>query len=176
MAVAASTARREGDSVNRNDPLRAIFWLVFLILLVGFVIWLFRELDEENDASVGVILFGLPLLGMMSVGAGGSAHVGEHGAGEDDPDEPVALTPTERQPVMIAFIVGALPLIAGAISSLADLFTFIPDWLVPTLLVLGTLTSGLAALWARLQVTPLADPKDNDGDPLTPDTPDEPPL
>jgi hypothetical protein len=60
---------------------------------------------------------------------------------------------------IVAFVLGAVPLVVAAISGIADLFAAVPDWIVPVATIIGTLTTGLAALWARQQVTPTALPR-----------------
>jgi hypothetical protein len=86
----------------------------------------------------------------------------------EDPPEPVAGGLTDRQPVVVAFIVGAVPLLIAAVSAVADLFASVPDWIVPLATIIGTLTTGLAALWARGRVTPTALPKLDEGTMLVP--------
>jgi hypothetical protein len=87
---------------------------------------------------------------------------------DQDPPEPVAGSLADRQPVLVAFVLGAVPLVVAAISGIADLFAAVPDWIVPVATIIGTLTTGLAALWARQQVTPTALPKLADDVPLVP--------
>jgi hypothetical protein len=87
---------------------------------------------------------------------------------EQDPPEPVAGSMRDRQPVLVAFIIGAVPLLIAAVTAVADLFASVPDWIVPLATIIGTLTTGLAALWARGQVTPTALPKLDEGTMLVP--------
>lgn len=130
-------------------------WALVVVGLILVVISLFA--DDADAAPLGAA-------GLLAFG---SVHV--HGAGDTEPSVRVpAGAASEREPVIIAFVTGVLPLIAAAVTALADTFTAIPDWIVPTLTVLGTLTTGLAALWARLRVTPTVAPRDDEGNPLVP--------
>lgn len=72
----------------------------------------------------------------------------------------------KRNPVVIVMsVLAALQVITGA-ANLADLLGARPAaWVV---LVGGAIQVG-AAYWVKGQVTPLADPRDNLGRPLTPD-------
>jgi hypothetical protein len=69
------------------------------------------------------------------------------------------------QPVLLAFLVGAIPLVLGFVTQVVDALpdASVPQWIRVALVGLGTLTTGLAALWARMQVTPLADPRSRSG-------------
>lgn len=47
-----------------------------------------------------------------------------------------------------------------------------PELRVAVLALIGAVMPVAAALWSRRDVTPLSDPRDNDGAPLTPDEQD----
>lgn len=91
-----------------------------------------------------------------------------------DPDAPVVppdleLPVAKRQPVLVAFAVAALPVIATfvlQILTLADVA--VPLWIRTALLGIGGLIGTVAALWARANVTPVADPKLDADIPLVP--------
>lgn len=140
--------------------LAALGWLLALAGVILIVVALVAGSDVDVESLVG---------GGVAMAAAGSMR-DFHSAGADEPAVPVAGGVTDRQPVLVAFILGAVPLVLAALTGLADVFTGVPDWVVPTLTTIGTLTTGLAALWARSQVTPVALPRLDDDTPLVPMT------
>lgn len=162
------------------------------MIVLGVVLIVFGSLlayfGRHNSESVawwgGLIVFGggvvLFVIGVLDAsGADTRAMIGGtvamavvpphlHGPHDHDPSIPVAAGKADTQPVLVAFIVGAVPLIIAAVSALAGIFTAMPDWIVPVFTVAGTLTTGLAALWARSRVTPVALPRLDDRTPLVP--------
>lgn len=156
-------------------PLGQVGWL---LAVVGVVLVVIGALSDEVEVSTWI---GGGLLALAVVGPGGPFPP------DDDPTPrrrkadqrvepvraaaPAPAAPAEGsgEPVILAFVVGAIPLFAAALAALAEVFTGMPDWIVPTFTVLGTLTTGLAAMWARLRVTPTADPKLDDGTRLVPE-------
>lgn len=139
-------------------PLAPLGWLLAIIgLILSLVAVIVLDGDVDVRSAIGGAL-------MMAV-------VPPHSHAiplDQDPPEPVAGSVTDRQPVLVAFIVGAVPLIIAAITAVADLFAGVPNWIVPLATIVGTLTTGLAALWARSRVTPTALPKLDEGTPLVP--------
>ena len=84
-----------------------------------------------------------------------------------DPGDELPVTDT--QPVLVAFAVTALPLVAAFVLSVADAASAsVPAWIVAVLTGLGPLLGALAALWARAKVTPVARPRLDDETPLAP--------
>lgn len=76
---------------------------------------------------------------------------------------------TQRQPVLVAFVIGAAPIVTAFILAVIDTAgSEIPNWIVAALTGLGPTIGALSAVWARGQVTPLADPRLDDGTPLEP--------
>lgn len=163
--------------------------LGFILLLIGVVMLIASSVGPPDAARlqgpgwliavIGLILIvvALVLLGddgdVRTAVAGGlamavvppHAHIVNL---DQDPPEPVAGSITDRQPVIVSFIVGAVPLFVAAISAVADLFTGVPSWLVALATIIGTLTTALAALWAKARVTPTAMPRLDEGTPLVP--------
>jgi hypothetical protein len=71
----------------------------------------------------------------------------------------------------VAFLIGATPMIAAFVLQVLDEGgVAIPAWLRSALAGVGALTTALAALWARGQVTPTAAPKLDDETLLVPMT------
>lgn len=130
-----------------------------IVFIGGGILYLVLFLLDASGADTTAILGGGMALAV-------APHI--HGPHDDDPSLPVAASLADRQPVILAFIVGAVPLVIAAVSALADLFAAVPDWVVPSFTVAGTLTTGLAALWARVRVTPVALPRLDDRTPLVP--------
>jgi vacuolar-type H+-ATPase subunit I/STV1 len=138
-------------------PLGPLGWL---LVIIGLILALVAVLVNDGDLNAGIV----GGLGMVAIPPPHHHAVPLH----EDPPEPVAGGLTDRQPVVVAFIVGAVPLLIAAISAVADLFASVPDWIVPLATIIGTLTTGLAALWARGRVTPTALPKLDEGTMLVP--------
>lgn len=148
--------------LRAGEPARGVLQVVGLILLAFGVVLILVGVVDDADAWSGPAL--------LTVGAVGGAGAGAV-RGVNEQDLPVGGgTLTDRQPVVVAFIIGAVPLILAAVTGLADVWAGIPDWIVPVLTTIGTLTTGLAALWARLRVTPTLMPETDDGEPLVPAT------
>lgn len=91
-----------------------------------------------------------------------------HGAGTDDPELGLDRSLADRRPVLVAFLFGALPMVAAFVLAVLEVVSGVPAWVIATLTGIGPLSAGLAALWAQAKVTPLANPRDDDGDPLVP--------
>jgi hypothetical protein len=90
-----------------------------------------------------------------------------------DPSIPVA-SKAQLQPVITAFLIGAIPIVSAFVLQVLDEGGVdTPAWLRAALTGLGALVGGLAALWARSQVTPVADPKLDADTPLLPHVPSE---
>jgi hypothetical protein len=138
-------------------PLGPLAWL---LVIVGLILALVAVLVTDGDLNAGIV----GGLGMVAIPPPHHHAVPLH----EDPPEPVAGGLTDRQPVIVAFIVGAVPLLIAAVTAVADLFASVPDWIVPLATIIGTLTTGLAALWARGRVTPTALPKLDEGTLLVP--------
>jgi heme A synthase len=138
--------------------IRILGVVAFVVGLVFLILWAINRADAEAAIPVGLLLVGM-------VGA-------EHAhAAEGAPGDPVGVNAgslSERQPVLVAFLLGAIPLVLSALTGLLDVFEGVPDWIAPTLATIGTVTTGLAALWAKLQVTPTAIPRTDEGEPLVP--------
>lgn len=149
-------------TVPNAAPLNPIGWVLVAVGLVLLVVFAVVVGADEADRNIGWIGGGLAMATIPPT------HGHFHGMHDDDPSTPVAGGLADRQPVLVGFIVGAVPLVLAAVSALADLFTGVPDWVVPAFTVLGTLTTGLAAMWARQQVTPTALPQLDEGVPLVP--------
>jgi hypothetical protein len=77
------------------------------------------------------------------------------------------------EPVLLAFLLGAVPLVAGFVLQILEALpdSSTPLWLRTALVGIGTLTTALGALWARIRVTPTSDPQLDGGTPLVPATP-----
>lgn len=75
-----------------------------------------------------------------------------------------------RQPVVNrAFIVAALGLVVAALGKAG---VVVPRDVADDLIEVAVVVAPLAlAYWARRHVTPVKDPRDADGNPLTPDAP-----
>lgn len=75
-----------------------------------------------------------------------------------------------RQPVVNrAFIVAALGLVVAALGKAG---VVVPRDVADDLIEVAVVVAPLAlAYWARRHVTPVKDPRDTDGNPLTPDAP-----
>lgn len=75
---------------------------------------------------------------------------------------------------------GALSIIAAVLTPLLAKRGFDNDGIQSILTGIGSIATAALAVWgvfrARAQVTPLANPKNNAGQPLTPDTPPVPPA
>lgn len=141
--------------------------LGWLFVLVGVILIVIAALFVGADSAIDALVGG----GVAMATPASMRHF--HTAGDDERARPVAGSLKDRQPVLVAFVLGAVPLILAAVTALADIFAGIPDWLVPTLTVVGTLTTGLATMWARMQVTPTALPRLDDETPLVPMTENE---
>lgn len=75
----------------------------------------------------------------------------------------------KREPVLLTFLVAAIPLVtAFVLQVLHDGDVNVPHWLIALLAGVGPLIAALGALYARSQVTPTADPRDDRGTPLVP--------
>ena len=76
----------------------------------------------------------------------------------------------ERQPVVNrAFIVAAVALVVAALGKAG---VVVPRDVAGNLVEVAAVLAPLAvASWARRHVTPVKDPRDADGNPLTPDAP-----
>jgi hypothetical protein len=136
-------------------PLAPLGWLLAIVGLVLALVAVLVIGDDVNAAVIGGAAMAIP------------PH--RHAIPLDqDPPEPVAGGLVDRQPVIVAFVVGAVPLLIAAVSAVADLFASVPNWIVPLATIIGTLTTGLAALWARARVTPTALPRLGEGTPLVP--------
>lgn len=76
----------------------------------------------------------------------------------------------ERQPVVNrAFIVASVALVVAALGKAG---VVVPRDVADDLIEVAVVVAPLAlAYWARRHVTPVKDPRDADGNPLTPDAP-----
>lgn len=76
----------------------------------------------------------------------------------------------EKRPVLLSFLLGAIPVLCAFVLEVLDASgTPTPDWITAVLAGVGGLITTLGGLWAQARVTPLADPKLDDGTPLVPD-------
>jgi hypothetical protein len=67
------------------------------------------------------------------------------------------MTKTESEPVLLAFIVGVIPVVASFVLGILHASgTAVPTWVIALLAGIGTLTNAIAAVWARAQVAPTA--------------------
>lgn len=135
----------------------------WLLVIVGLILALVAVLVVDGDVKIGALAGGLAMAAVPPLR--GHSHAV---ALDQDPPQPVAGSRSDREPVVVAFIVGAVPLVIAAVTAIADLFAGVPNWIVPLATIIGTLTTGLAALWARARVTPVAAPKLDEGTPLVP--------
>lgn len=139
-------------------PLGPLGWL---LAVIGLVLSLVAVLVTGDDVDVRSMLIGGAAMAIVPP----HAHIVSL---DEDPPQPVAGSVSDRQPVLVAFAVGAVPLLVAAVSAVADLFAGVPSWVVPLATIIGTLTTGLAALWAKQRVTPTALPRLDEGTPLVP--------
>jgi hypothetical protein len=75
-----------------------------------------------------------------------------------------------REPVLLAFIAAATPIVCAFVLQVLEATDVLDSalWLRTLLTGLGAVVGALAALWARLKVTPLADPQTETGEALVP--------
>jgi hypothetical protein len=133
-------------------PLANLGWLMVVVGLVLLVIVLVVVGGDEVDAR----LIGGGFVA-MAVSPRGTTF---HGAGDKDPAVPVAGT-TAREPVLVAFLVGAVPIASAFVLQVLEATDVLDSalWLRTLLVGLGSLATALGALWARSNVTPTAAPK-----------------
>jgi hypothetical protein len=139
---------------------------LILLGVIALVIWL---IDRSGADTAGV------MVAMAAVPPGKPrrratrAHT-SHGEGERDARPVPDLPAQRREPVLVAFIVAAVPIACAFTLQVLDATDVLDNalWLRTLLTGLGALTGALAAAWARAQVTPTAAPKLDDGTLLVP--------
>lgn len=136
--------------------------LGWLLIVIGLILVVVAVVDVGGtDATV---------LAMMTVGGGGFDQLKARPdtAGEDWAI-PVA-SARQREPVIVAFIVAAVPIVAAFILQVLEATDVLDNalWLRTLLTGLGTLAGALAAVWARANVTPTAAPRLDEETPLVP--------
>jgi hypothetical protein len=137
-------------------------WLLAIIGVVLVVV----ALVDVNDANAAVLM-------MATIPPAGKrlAHA-SHGAGPTSDQEPVisVATAADSQPVIVAFLVAAVPIVCAFILQVLEATDVLDNalWIRTLLTGLGTLTGALAAVWARSRVTPTAAPRLDDDTPLVP--------
>jgi hypothetical protein len=147
---------------NVPAPLATLGWL---LAVVGIVLLVIVLVFVSDDAHARVIGGGFVA---MAVSPRGTTF---HGAGDKDPAVPVAGT-TAREPVIVAFLIGAVPIVSAFILQVLEATDVLDSalWLRTLLVGLGSLATALGALWARSNVTPTAAPKLDADTPLVPVT------
>jgi hypothetical protein len=86
-----------------------------------------------------------------------------HTAGDTERSVPLRLSPLQTQPVLV------LSMWAIVMQAAAALVLFARrQFVAGTLVGVSALVTGVGGALARSRVTPMAQPRDNDGDPLTP--------
>jgi hypothetical protein len=147
---------------NVPAPLATLGWLLAVVGLVLLVVVLVVVSDDANARVIGGGFVA------MAVSPRGTTF---HGAGDKDPAVPVAGA-TAREPVIVAFLVGAVPVVCAFALQVLEATDVLDSamWLRTLLVGLGSLTTALGALWARSNVTPTAAPKLDADTPLVPVT------
>jgi hypothetical protein len=132
-----------------------------LLGVIALVIWL---IDRSGADTAGV------MLAMAAVPPGSRFAHTSHGEGARDPRPVPDLPAQRREPVLVAFIVAAVPIACAFTLQVLDATDVLDNalWFRTLLTGLGTLAGALAAAWARSQVTPTAAPKLDDGTLLAP--------
>jgi hypothetical protein len=146
---------------NVPAPLATLGWLLAVVGVVLLVV----VLVSVDEAHARLIVGG----GFaMVISPRGTTF---HGAGDKDPAVPVAGT-TAREPVIVAFLVGAVPIVSAFALQVLEATDVLDSalWLRTLLVGLGSLATALGALWARSNVTPTAAPKLDADTPLVPVT------
>lgn len=150
---------------GRRAAADVAFWGGVLIFAGGAILFVIAILDvsgADTHAAVGG--------GMVAMALGGGGHASFHGAGVSEASVPVAGGPADRQPVVVAFAVAAVPIVCAFILQVLDTTDVLSSapWLRTLLTGLGALVGALAAVWARARVTPTALPRLDDETPLIP--------
>lgn len=150
-ALMALFGRREGETFA--------FWGGAIIFAGGVILFVIAILDRSGADTAAFVGGGLAM-----------AVPGRHAIPLDqDPPQPVAGSTADREPVIVAFVIGAIPMLAAFVLQVVDEGGVqIPAWLRSLLAGLGAVVTGLAALWARTRVTPTALPQLDEGTPLVP--------
>lgn len=140
-------------------PAAPLGWLLALVGLILIVV----AVVDVGDADAAVLA--------MAVGGGGSQfdHLRARPDAGEDPAIAVA-GPGKREPVILAFIVAAVPIVCAFILQVLDVTDALESalWLRTLLTGLGGVVGALAAAWARANVTPTAAPRLDDDTPLVP--------
>jgi low temperature requirement protein LtrA len=165
--------------------------LGIILIAVGAILTMFGRREAESLAIYGGALVFLGGCVLFLIGILATAHVDtsawrlDHAAVlamaippmghrlapelNSDPKVPVAGSAVDRQPVIVAFLVAAVPIVAAFVLQVLDEGGVgVPAWLRSLLVGVGALTTGLAALWARSRVTPTALPRLDEGTLLVP--------
>jgi hypothetical protein len=128
--------------------------LGWVLLIIGVVL-LIVVLVPSGHADTAVVL-------AMALPPGGLA-LSHGGAGPSDDQEPLVplATAPKREPVILAFIVAAVPVVCAFALQVLDAAGALDSalWIRTLLTGLGGVVGALAAAWARAQVTPTAAPK-----------------
>jgi hypothetical protein len=131
--------------------------------VIALIVWLIDRSGADTEA----------VLMMATIPPAGKrlAHA-SHGAGPTSDQEPVipVATAADSQPVIVAFLVAAVPIVCAFILQVLEATDVLDNalWIRTLLTGLGTLTGALAAVWARSRVTPTAAPRLDDDTPLVP--------
>jgi hypothetical protein len=149
---------------NVSAPLATLGWLLAVVGIVLLVVVLVFVSSDEVDAH---LIVGGGFVA-MAVSPRGTTF---HGAGDKEPAVPVAGA-TAREPVIVAFLIGAVPVVCAFILQVLEATDVLDSalWLRTLLVGLGSLATALGALWARSNVTPTAAPKLDADTPLVPVT------
>lgn len=167
-----------------------MFTIGLVLLIIGIVVVLLGLIPARSGAAiapgaanigwllvgVGIILIFLSVLldagtadAMAASAAMMMAPLPHAIPPSQDPPEPLPGERTSREPVVIAFLVAAVPIVAAFVLQVLDLAgAETPLWLCTALTGLGGLVGSLAAAWARSRVTPTALPRLDDETPLVP--------
>jgi uncharacterized membrane protein len=132
---------------------------LILLGVIALIVWL---VDRSGADTAGV------MLAMAAVPPGRPLAHMSHGEGDT---RPVPDLPAQKaEPVVLAFIVAAVPIVCAFILQVLEATDVLDNalWIRTLLTGLGALTGALAAAWARARVTPTAAPKLNDGTLLAP--------
>jgi hypothetical protein len=130
--------------------------------VIALVIWL---IDRSGADTAGVML----AMAAVPPRRPMASHT-SHGEGERDSRPIPDLPAQQRDPVIVAFLVAAVPIVCAFILQVLEATDVLDNalWLRTLLTGLGTLVGALAAVWARSRVTPTAAPKLDDGTLLVP--------
>jgi hypothetical protein len=144
VGLLALMAPIPASSPDAARAVRFIGWALVLAAVAVLVLWIADDADLDVDERRGA------LLTFAAAGMVGGPRLGS---------EPRA------RPVLGAFAIAAVPVVAAfalLVLGEAGVLESAP-WIKAALTGAGALAGGLGAAWAQARVTPVADPRDDEG-------------